>query len=174
MKSMFVRSWLARGGEKDFGSEDVASWSLLVLTFSSVYCGPNDTANPKGREAAGDGSTTPVRGTATSANDAPIAPRRGRPTKPTEKIREAQVNLGLRTDRHKGGDTARHLTGHHRCTGERPTKRPWAALPTCPRGRWREPTTQNTEPQGLFVEETQGIQSSHPSSERRAQGSSEG
>ncbi len=41
--------------------------------------------------------TTPVRGTATSVNDAPIAPRRGRPTKPTDKIREAQVNLGLRT-----------------------------------------------------------------------------
>lgn len=41
--------------------------------------------------------TTPVRGTATSMNDAPIVPRRGRPTKPTDKIREVQVNLGLRT-----------------------------------------------------------------------------
>ena len=40
---------------------------------------------------------TPVRGTATSANDAPVAPRRGRPPKPTEKIREAQATLGLRT-----------------------------------------------------------------------------
>lgn len=41
--------------------------------------------------------TTPVRDTATSANDAPIAPRRGRPPKPTEKIREAQATLGLRS-----------------------------------------------------------------------------
>ncbi len=41
--------------------------------------------------------TTPVRGTATSANDAPVAPRRGRPPNPTEKIREAQATLGLRT-----------------------------------------------------------------------------
>lgn len=40
--------------------------------------------------------TTPVRGRATSANDAPVAPRRGRPPKPTEKIREAQATLGLR------------------------------------------------------------------------------
>lgn len=41
--------------------------------------------------------TTPVRGSATSADDAPIAPRRGRPPKPTEKIREAQANLERRT-----------------------------------------------------------------------------
>jgi hypothetical protein len=41
--------------------------------------------------------TTPVRGTATSASDAPVAPRRGRPPKPTEKIREAQATLGLGT-----------------------------------------------------------------------------
>jgi hypothetical protein len=61
--------------------------------------------------------TTSVRGPATVANEEPIAPRRARPTKPTEKIREDPADTEDENSRTENSNPTRGYTIRHGLNG---------------------------------------------------------